>query len=203
MKKNIVFLTCCILMFSYKSAFGYSFHCEKYAKSSVVQSCLKEEAKYRRECNNNDDCMRRAHNLLERAWAKYNLAINGDNPQQKRQPSFTNAPAKHRTSEENYQRHIKNEIYKTKVNMNRTVSDLFLDFSSHSRNMNAGDPNYYNTAMANADIDTHYNKWHEIFSEAVAQGLIVDKGKRSSDITPDMAFDYMRRNFWSIYNSNK
>ena len=168
MKKYIVFFTFCILMFSYLSAFGYSFHCEKYARSAHVQSCLREEDKYRRECNNNDDCMKKAHDILEKAWAKYNLPLVGGNSQQTRKPAYPSNPVQHMTAEEQFQRHLKNERERIASRSHDHVDDILF---RHINSFPLSDPKGYNHRML---VENNYNSIMNCMKDIISKGIIPD-----------------------------
>ena len=146
---------------------GYSFHCEKYVKLSVVQSCLKEETRSCKECNGNFNCMGQAHRNLENAWAQYNLQIKGGNQGQAYQPPPNSAQKKHMTEQERDKKRFDDRVYQNGVSASRDYDKMMYNLRQMAQNqMNqTGDIRLYQTVIM---IESNWNYYYNCITKTAS-----------------------------------
>ncbi|WP_163340365.1 hypothetical protein [Desulfopila sp. IMCC35008] len=170
--KEIV-LAICLLIISYTSGWtwtmdelkkgagwyndsGYSFQCEKYATSAIVQSCLRKESKYCKQCNSDFGCMQRAHKMLEDEWAKYNIyPQNGGSSSQVYNPPAVKK--KHMNTKQREQKIFDDRVYQNEVQASQTWNNMLQNMRQIGIEENEqGNPILYEVILKIESNYTHY-----------------------------------------------
>ncbi|MBM9520668.1 hypothetical protein JWG39_12675 [Desulforhopalus vacuolatus] len=171
---------------------GYSFHCEKYFRDSVIQSCLKEESKAYKKSKGNIAYMKIEHQNLEKSWAKYNLKMSGDF-QSNTYNSPSPAKKKHLTDKQREQKRFDDRVYQNGVIASRSYNNMLQNMRQIGirENNEQGDPRLYQTIIR---IESNYNYYYNCIIKTAS----IDMAKKFNHPYNNME-KYMAENIESLF----